>query len=230
MPAQQKKTFHQHIGPNLKGRDFFLGDLHGRLDALILAMGENSFNPKCDRIIAVGDLIDRGHNSYDILKLTREPWFYSVRGNHEAMLLESNDNSSFKQWLENGGEWFFEMAGDAIIDSFGLALNLPTALSVETPDGAIIGVCHAEWTQEDWANVEKHLDDPVIANSMIWGRTVVSAKTCRWDKTAALTIHGHSFVEEITKLGTALFIDTGCIFNGKLSMIDREDALRWPDA
>ncbi|MBL4639995.1 MAG: metallophosphoesterase [Kordiimonadaceae bacterium] len=230
MARESAKVFHRHLGPNTIGRDFYLGDLHGRLDLLILAMGKTDYNPKRDRIIAVGDLIDRGRNSYEILKLTREHWFHSVRGNHETMLLDANDDRSLGLWLANGGDWFMDVGGEAIVDSFALALELPTALTVEAPDGSVIGVCHAEWPGDDWAKVEEALEDPILASTMIWGRNYIKNNTKRWDKTAALTIHGHSFVEEATKLGTSFFIDTGCVFDGKLTMIDREEALNWPDS
>lgn len=228
MARKATEAFHQHLPANTKGRDFFVGDIHGRLDALLLCMGEVSFNPQKDRIISVGDLIDRGLNSYELLKLTREPWFFSVRGNHEAMLLDTNDHFSLVHWLSNGGGWFMELDGESILDSYALANSLPVAMTVDTPDGAHIGICHAEWPEEDWSNVEEQLHNPKTVSTMLWGRSIVSDKVHKWDKSAILTVHGHTPVEEVQKFGSAIYIDTGCVHGGKLTLIERWEALEWP--
>ncbi len=60
------------------------------------------------RDFVVGDLIDRGPNSMECLRLIKEPWFFSVLGNHEDMMLDVISNE-FKhgvaQWINNGGDW-----------------------------------------------------------------------------------------------------------------------------
>lgn len=49
---------------NLAGRDFVVGDIHGAYDLVIQGMKAARFNPTCDRLFAVGDLIDRGPGSH----------------------------------------------------------------------------------------------------------------------------------------------------------------------
>ena len=73
---------------NTQGRDFVVGDLHGRFNDLQEAMRLNQFDPGKDRIISCGDLIDRGSGSLELGALLDEPWFFSVRGNHEQMFLD----------------------------------------------------------------------------------------------------------------------------------------------
>lgn len=230
MARKAIEAFHQYLPANTFGRDFFVGDIHGRLDALLLALGDVSFNPQTDRVIAVGDLIDRGLNSYELLKLTREPWFFSVRGNHETMMLDANDHFSLALWLTNGGEWFMDLDGESALDCYALALSLPTALTVDTPDNKVIGVCHAEWPLSDWSKIETQMQDPKQVSSMLWGRKIIKEKVCKWDKSAAITIHGHTPVAKAEKLGSALYIDTGCVHGGHLTLIERSDALAMPSA
>src|SRR3546814_4769251 len=74
--------------PNKKGRDFVVGDIHGHFKLLTAALNNLDFNPELDRIFSVGDLIDRGPDSIDILKWLEKPWFHAVRGNHEQMLID----------------------------------------------------------------------------------------------------------------------------------------------
>ena len=43
------------------------------------------FDKTKDRMFSVGDLPDRGIDSYGTLQLLNESWFYPVLGNHEQM-------------------------------------------------------------------------------------------------------------------------------------------------
>lgn len=72
---------------NARGRDFIVGDLHGcrsMLDTMLFHVG---FDRTKDRLFSTGDLVDRGPDSEGCLELLREPWFYPVLGNHDAMLI-----------------------------------------------------------------------------------------------------------------------------------------------
>jgi serine/threonine protein phosphatase 1 len=102
---------------NQQGRDFVVGDIHGCFDLLDQLLDQVSFDPGCDRLFSVGDLIDRGPDSMRSLEFLRAPWFFAVKGNHEAMLLGSfaayvatGQLEDLKKiiasdmWL-NGGEW-----------------------------------------------------------------------------------------------------------------------------
>ena len=58
---------------NTKGRDFTVGDIHGAYDMLEGALAAVKFDPEVDRLISVGDLIDRGNRSKDCLKYLEQP-------------------------------------------------------------------------------------------------------------------------------------------------------------
>jgi len=227
---QSAEPYHLHLAANTRGRDFFLGDPHGRLDSVLVALGEAGFEPQTDRVICVGDLVDRGPNSYELLKLTRQPWFFSVRGNHEAMLLGVKDHYSLVHWLMNGGTWYLELGGEAALEACDLAKNLPCAITLDTKDGQIVGICHAEWPGPDWTTIETVLTDKFLMGRMLWGRQILKENNGDCDKTAILTVHGHSPIDEPLKIGTALFIDTGCVFGGPITLMELQDAINWPAA
>jgi serine/threonine protein phosphatase 1 len=87
----------KRLPANRAGRDFIVGDLHGcrkELDRLLQLVG---FNRTVDRLISVGDLVDRGPYSLDCLLLLRSPWFHAVMGNHEQLML-----NFFAPWLADG--------------------------------------------------------------------------------------------------------------------------------
>ena len=62
-----------------------------------------------DKIILLGDYIDRGTQSKEVIDYIidlKEKGIYIVPllGNHEAMLLDANNNEGFtSKWIQNGG-------------------------------------------------------------------------------------------------------------------------------
>lgn len=75
----------KEISENNEGKDYIVGDLHGNYYLLEEALKKINFNKEKDRLFSVGDLVDRGPNVYECLKLLDEPWFFAVKGNHENM-------------------------------------------------------------------------------------------------------------------------------------------------
>lgn len=94
-------------------RDLIVGDLHGHRATLNAALDTLEFDPTMDRVLSVGDLVDRGPDSVGCLRLLREPWFHAVKGNHEDLLLGSirelgskaGTDSRFALHQNNGGDW-----------------------------------------------------------------------------------------------------------------------------
>lgn len=87
-----------------------MGDLHGHRLLLERELERLAFDPVHDRVLSVGDLIDRGLESLATLALIEEPWFHAVLGNHELMLLNflgyyGSRRHSRKAFATGGGEW-----------------------------------------------------------------------------------------------------------------------------
>ena len=72
-----------------RGRLFVCGDIHGCYDELMQQLGLVGFDTGRDRLVALGDLIDRGPKSAEVLALLTEPWFTSIRGNHEELMIQA---------------------------------------------------------------------------------------------------------------------------------------------
>lgn len=175
---------------NERGRDFVVGDIHGHAALLDCLLDRVRFDPASDRLFALGDLIDRGPQSQLLLARVRdEPWFYSLRGNHEAMLGGAlHDWSVARVWLGNGGEWGFGLPeGDhgrwaKVVDGLPLGMSLPLA------DGRHVGLVHAELhVRHAWDDLEQVVSlqdgDAVDVNSntlqaaAMWGRSRIRALT-----------------------------------------------------
>lgn len=69
-----------------------MGDLHGQLPLLDELLRTIAFDPGTDRLVAAGDVIDRGSRVGDLLLFLREGarsgWFFPVMGNHEEAFLK----------------------------------------------------------------------------------------------------------------------------------------------
>ena len=60
VPLQPALAVHHRLAPNSQGTDWVCSDLHGHLPLLKEKLNKAGFNPQIDRLILVGDLIDRG--------------------------------------------------------------------------------------------------------------------------------------------------------------------------
>ncbi|MDF2534352.1 MAG: metallophosphoesterase [Bacillales bacterium] len=115
---------------------FVVGDVHGQLNMLNKLL--TKWNPDSERLVFVGDYIDRGHDSYGAIHLVKDLHekygAVALGGNHEAMFLEWLDNPEdvwFSKWQENesiinfyeeaGNStsiWYVSNGGDKTINSF----------------------------------------------------------------------------------------------------------------
>ena len=71
------------------GNVWVIGDVHGFNDTLrqLVASLELTID---DRVVLLGDLIDRGPDSFDVVRFAREdPRIHCIKGNHEAMMVEN---------------------------------------------------------------------------------------------------------------------------------------------
>jgi hypothetical protein len=65
-----------------------IGDIHGCLDELHDILFKCSFNPdNGDRVVLVGDLVNKGPYSLEVVRYARTNNFLSVRGNHDDFAL-----------------------------------------------------------------------------------------------------------------------------------------------
>lgn len=89
-------------------RRIFIGDVHGHYDGLVYLL--EKFAPTSeDQVYLVGDLIDRGSQSAQVVDLVRHNAYPCVLGNHEQLLLRAFANQkmngpALQNWLCSGGQ------------------------------------------------------------------------------------------------------------------------------
>ncbi|WP_443698987.1 metallophosphoesterase [Pseudomonas sp.] len=218
----------KHFEMNTKGKDFVVGDIHGCFSKLQEQLWTIGFNEEVDRLFCVGDLIDRGPESYKFEEWLDYPWFNSVRGNHEELLwtaIEGGEqsNASACHYM-NGGSWLY---GLPLVEQQFYAIlckELPLAIEIDTPNG-LVGIIHAECPFGDWNKFKEALGQPQdewnkLDAIALWARTKISSK----DESVVKGLHklyvGHTPVDDIVQLGNVEYIDTGAVFKGgKFSIV-----------
>lgn len=91
----------------MAGRTIAIGDIHGCATALRQLLTELALTA-ADTLVMLGDAIDRGPDSCDVLDQLREVssycHFVPILGNHEQMLLDSiRGKIALHDWLMHGG-------------------------------------------------------------------------------------------------------------------------------
>lgn len=201
---------HSFFEKNIKGRDFFVGDVHGRFDLLSKCLSSVNFDETCDRVFSVGDLTDRGSNSLQVLKMAGSSWFHPVLGNHESFIINNDSSSAYKKdvWKANGGAWWEliskrekKLAIDLIKKNYSLTMTVSTEIGD-------VGIVHADYPRESWKDNILPLDD-LFLRSILWGRKRIMEEDLSKIKDVSIVVSGHTPVNSPIIKGNNLYIDTG---------------------
>jgi serine/threonine protein phosphatase 1 len=227
---------------NQQGTDYVCGDIHGNYTQLLSVLQALNFDTSKDRLFCVGDITDRGSDDLLTTTLLDEPWFFSILGNHEQIIL-----SNFLSNSNNGTDWARSIIkGDNQDDKKALKQykaklsNLPILIELEAEIGKI-GLVHAV-AQDSWAEtiVMAEQDATMLLGDYfgvpeaetIWSRRIkYSGGKEYYAKTPCVgidyTISGHNVFAEPFQLNNRLFIDTGFFFGnrgkpyiGKLTVVN----------
>ena len=89
-------------------RTLAIGDIHGCLTALDLLLARVEVRPD-DRLIALGDYVDRGPDSRGVLdrviKLHETGQLIALRGNHDAMMQVVHTRNAANQFFADVQTW-----------------------------------------------------------------------------------------------------------------------------
>lgn len=91
-----------------QGRRIVIGDVHGHYDGLMRLLMATAPSAE-DQVYFLGDLIDRGPKSFQVVNFVRESGYRCLLGNHEQLLIDSFPNGSIAPnalhaWLHSGGQ------------------------------------------------------------------------------------------------------------------------------
>lgn len=213
---------------NRLGRDFVVGDVHGCFTELRQLLEQVVFDGSRDRLLSVGDLVDRGPESRQVLEWLARPWFHAVRGNHEQMALEFDlaQTDACERYLHNGGSWFICMAEQDRQAYRTAFARLPLALEVVCEHG-LIGLLHADCPQDDWNALRQQLaeaqpwgeDGAKLLRQITWCRLRAKGMARQPVAGVFMLCVGHTPQASVRRIDNVCYLDTGGVYGRRLSML-----------
>jgi hypothetical protein len=208
-------------------RTLVIGDIHGCLEEFEELLKKVQYNKVTDRLILVGDLIDRGPDSVGVVRKAREMDLECTMGNHEYKFLRwykgTNHYSAYDHYTK------FSDADVTYIN------NMPYFLKVKEN----LVIVHAG--AKPGTPVERqHKDDLLYLRYTDKNRKFISIKAIAKQGPEALgaifwtqfwhgpesIIYGHHvhsetdpLIEEVSPGVKCYGIDTGCCFGGRLTCL-----------
>lgn len=198
-------------------RIFAIGDIHGCFDKLKELMDKIDIDMENDRLLFIGDYIDRGSQSFEVVEYLidlkeRYPKTVFLRGNHEDMLEKYLQGPDKYTYLVNGGQQTLENylqhnreGAPAIprkhLDFFSsLRLYYETELFIFVHAGMRKKILIENQDAEDLLWIR----GPFIKTDYNFGRRVV---------------FGHTPFPEPLVMPNKIGIDTGAVYGNKLTCV-----------
>ncbi|MFM8394854.1 MAG: metallophosphoesterase family protein [Acidobacteriota bacterium] len=180
-------------------RTLVVGDIHGKLALFNQLLDEMQYRPERDRLVLIGDLVDRGEDSRGVveraiaLKEAAPERVTVLRGNHEDMMLDwikDPEGPQAELWYYNGGiETLRSYATEARqfalpVYHYDFLNSLPTwhedehAIYVHAalPEGEngefLHPEAHAESSELLWSR-NKHFFAEYKGKTVVFGHTIV---------------------------------------------------------
>lgn len=223
-----------------------IGDVHGCATELVLLLGQLGYSvhfegegetrrvittaPEGRRAVFVGDLVDRGPRSPDVLRIVMA----MVEAGH-ALAVPGNHDVKFVRWL-NGRQLKLSHGLDRTVEQFAAEAPAFKAQVKKFLDGLVshawleggkLAIAHAG-IKEDMMGRSSGAVREFCLYGETSGETDAFGLPVRYNWAAdyrgdTTIVYGHTPVPEAEWLNNTLCIDTGCCFGGKLT------ALRWPE-
>lgn len=218
----------KYYGINTVGKDYVIGDIHGRYDLVYSALEQVNFNEECDRLFCVGDLIDRGALSYHVLSFLQKPYVYAVRGNHEDILLQLYENEiPSEEKIAYYGEqiglnWWLKVDNENRVKILEQLQKLPLVIEIETLRGTV-GLIHADIDENlSWSEFKTEIlnENEKVIEEALWGRTRLTNNLSYQVEGVGRIYVGHTVQYKVKKLANVVGIDTGAVFNQHLTIAD----------
>jgi serine/threonine protein phosphatase 1 len=208
-----------------------IGDIHGCAAALAALLRAIAPEPT-DTVVALGDYIDRGPQSREVLDqliaLAGRCRLVPLLGNHEEVLLDAvRDNSTLKRWLNLGGP--------DTLRSYGWAPGGPKrslADWIPASHRAFLAGCRSYF--ETATHLFTHAgfvpelpmeEQPGLA--LRWRVTDAATAVPHHSGKVAVVGHTPQHSSAVLDLGFLLCIDTNCARGGYLTALDTTTGRVW---
>jgi serine/threonine protein phosphatase 1 len=201
----------------MKGRLIAIGDIHGCAAELAELLGKLAPG-RDDRLVLLGDLVNRGPDSRGVLELAREHRATALLGNHELRLLKYRRTGDKKYIKETDLDTFERLrpADWKLLEAMPLTFEEPELETVFVHGGFLPGTPWRKQPAEVITRIQvvdkdgrpaKRSDAP---NAPVWADL--------WDG-PPFVVYGHTPRPEIYKRKWSVGIDTACAMGGSLTAL-----------
>ena len=199
----------------MNGRLIAIGDIHGCHEEFAELLSLLELKPD-DRLILLGDLVNRGPDSHRVIDLARAHRAISLLGNHELRLLNYRRTRDLKYIKEHDLETFDQLRPDdwTYLEKMLLTYEEPALNLVLVHGGFLPGQPWQRQPAEVVTRIQvidrdgqprKRADAP---DAPFWADL--------WNG-PPYVIYGHTPRPEIYKLKWSLGLDTACVMGGHLT-------------
>lgn len=198
---------------------FAIGDVHGCVDELRLLLNRLPRTSETT-LVFLGDYVDRGPASREvidtILELQQRSKVVALKGNHEVMFLNylrDPESAAAGSFIYNGGSAtlasYADANGEIVIPEAHREFLKTRPLLYEGEHNVFV---HAGLPRIPLDEIDPVRDEATL----LWTRGRFLTTNYDWGK---VVVHGHTPVQRVTLRSNRINIDTGCVFDGRLSAI-----------
>ena len=133
---------------------FIIGDIHGCYYSFKSLL--NNWNKETDLLIQLGDLIDRGNNNPQTIKLCRElqekHGAIFLKGNHELMAIRHYEGVETEKWFNKFGKavyWQYQLEGRNLQHDIDWLKTLPNCWENEHLFISHAGISHSLFCMDE---------------------------------------------------------------------------------
>ena len=191
--------------------------MHGCFRTLRRALLAIDFEHGRDRLLSVGDLLDRGPNSIEALEWLEGGRFdATVMGNHEAEMVRLLQTGEILSPPQSYQQWMSQIEKLDLYRWYRALRALPLAITVETAQGQV-GIVHCSTWRDSWTATLSALEERNIAaiNMVLLGidkRDERAGPTGNEVVGVDRVIAGHDPTRRVERRANMWSIDTGTGF------------------
>ena len=204
-----------------------VGDVHGCYDEMAELLERCGCGRPGVTTVFVGDLINKGPKSAEVVKRARAMGAWSVRGNHEEVCLRSwQSYVEGREPLPTKFQWMHQLDGEDLQWLFDLpfSLTIPSVGAIVVHAGLVPGVPLSEQSQFAMLHirdVSRRGDAAAGSPEWMWHKKAAEG-TVPWAGEWNGPEHvyfGHDAIRRLQQYPHATGLDTGCVYGGKLTAV-----------
>lgn len=218
MESVEGVSAYRAVSPATGARIICIGDIHGCYDELTMLLARVAPTER-DVVVSVGDVVTKGPDPARCLDLWRERGYLAVQGNNELKVL-----ASARPVLRLLARDPVLRRGDLLryIESWPRVLDFPreqitvvhggflpgTRIAAESVDREGEVITELRWIRKkdgEWRPIPK---DKKKKGDVLWAE--------KWDGDRFI-LYGHTPLQEPRFDRSALGLDTGCVYGGRLT-------------